>query len=761
MKARVISLIMGLVSLGQIVTAQNTSYKMNVRMTDGSFFSVAADDVEQVYFTTTAEKQFEDTYYTVSGRAEKGPFKSGSTVTLQPLDLTLNALGTPQSTMTFDDCGNYAFRNTLFKYPYVQLTATGLFFNEYDDYRTRDTQLTLQGYADLLHGSKANVNVVTHLISERVLNLVIGGVDFDVALSQAQGELLSVFGLQHLNNKDFAQVSITDGDDYAAALLAISIPLLYDRKGADLISWMTRLRYDFADDGKFTEQNMVQYKKDRNHLSFSDNIRKLVEKYKDYGMTVSVKDLRYFYDWDDDGVAGNEIYDPSQPATYDVVNINAPMEGGTYTVNVKCNVPLYASPLNYGDAYTSYNPWGGYFNANLIWHSEYNNGVWTIKVDQTNYKYVSPVDVKLYDAIGSVVATVKVSQAGNPNGTFLGNEGTYYVTEICRRIAQSHGKYKFADAKYTGLFPDNEFKAPLTPNNYNLNDLFNYPYQVINMNGQLLRMAIETNVDVFNPMCYVTNALMYYELISIFGDVPYITTQQETYGIPRTSADEIFGNLIANITSVIDKLNDVKAGYIDNADGIAIPPRDLARIVLADIYMYQGKYAHAKALLSEIVNGNRYSLVPNINNLAINCSEVIWSQPYSSGTTRAISGEATDVVVLSDNYIVKTYADVLLSLAECENKLGNDTKANEYLNQVKTAKGIETASSDVIPAISEVRSKIQIDFGGYFAFLKRTGLAKSTLGLEDYQLLFPIPQDEIYRNPSMTQNPGYNGSVTR
>ncbi len=755
MKAKVFSLIIGLVSLGQIVSAQNTGYKMNVRMTDGSFFSVATDDVKEVYFTTTNEQQFEDTYYTVSGRAEKGPYKSGSTVTLQPLDITLNALGTPQTTMTFDDCGNYAFRNTLFKYPYVQLTATGLFFNEYDDYKTRDTQLTLQGYADLQHGSKANVNVVTHLISERVLNLVIGGVDFDVAVTQAQGELLSVFGLQHLNNKDFAQVSITDGDDYAAALLAISMPLLYNRKGAELISWMTRLRYDFADDGKFTEQNKEQYKKDRNNLSFSDNVRTLVEKYQEYGLTISVKDLRYFYDWNEDGVAGNEIYDPNQPATYDITSINAPMEGGTYTVNVSCNVPLYSSPLNSGSSEMYYNPWGGYFNANLIWYSEYSNGVWTIRIDPTNYKYVSPVDVKLYDAIGNIVATVKVSQEGNPDGIFLEYEGTNYMTEICQRITQSHSKYKVADANYTGVFPDNNFKAPLNPNNYYLDDLFSYPYQVINMNARLLRMASETNVDVFNPICYVTNALMYYELITLFGDVPYITTQQDTYSIPRTSADEIFNNLIANITSVMDKTSDVKAGYIDNADVIAIPPRDLARIVLADIYMYQGKYAEAKSLLSEIVNSNRYSLVSAINNLEIDCPEIIWSQPHHSGITRARANETTDVVVLNDKCIVKTYADVLLSLAECESKLGNDTKAKEYLNQVKSTKAIETTSSDVIPAISEVRSEIQIDFGGYFAFLKRTGLAQSTLGLEKYQLLFPIPQKEILVNPAMTQNPGY------
>ncbi|MBP3260305.1 MAG: RagB/SusD family nutrient uptake outer membrane protein [Prevotella sp.] len=761
MKAKLVSLMLGLVAFGHAAHAQNTGYKMNVKMTDGSFFSVPADDVSEVYFTTTEEKQFTDTYYTVSGRAEKGPFKSGTTITMQPLDLTANALGTAQTTMTFDDCGNYAFRNTLFKYPYVQVSANGLFFNEVDDYNTRDTQISLQGYADLQNGSKVNVNVVTHLISERVINLVIGGLNFDAALSQAQGELLSAFGLQRLNDKSFTQVSITDGDDYAAGLLAISMPLLYSRKGSELISWMTRLRYDFADDGKFTEQNKEQYKKDRNNLSLSYNVQRLIEKYNGYGVTISVKDLKYFYDWDDDGVAGNEIYDPSQPATCDVTSISAPMEGGTYTVNVSCNVPLYTSPLNKGNAGPTsestvyYEP---FVLSDMSLTTSYDNGVLSITVNPAQYRIISDRNVILYDAVGNAVVSVSISQEGNPNGTFLTNEGVSYVTAVCMQLAQSHVKYKIADAKYTGIFPSEDFKAPLAPYDYNVRDLFSFPYQVINRNTQLLRMASETGVDALNPMCYVINALMYYELITMFGDVPYITTQQDTYSIPRTSASEILNGLIANLTSVMDKLSDVKAGYISDADGIAMPPKDLARVILADIYMYQGKYAEAKALLSEIVNANRYSLVSSVNNLEIDCQEIIWSQP-SFGQTRARANRAT--IVLNDNCIVKTYADVLLSLAECESKLGNDTKANEYLNQVKSAKDIETTSTDVLQAISEVRSKIQIDFGGYFAFLKRTGLAKSTLGLEEYQLLFPIPQSELDMNPAMTQNPGYNGSVTR
>ena len=758
MKAKVFSMMIGLVAVAQLVMAQSPSYKMNVKMTDGSFFSVAANDVEEVYFTTTEEKHFEDTYYTVSGRAEKGPFKSGSTVTMQPLDLKLNALGSTLTTMTFDDCGNYSFRNTLFKYPYVSLSATGLFFNEYDDYRTRDTQLTLQGYADLQRGSKVNVNVVTHLISERVLNLVIGGVDFDVALSQAQEELLSVFGLQRLNDKDFTQVSITDGDDYAAALLAISMPLLYDRKGPDLISWMTRLRYDFADDGKFTEQNMVQYKKDRNRLSLLNYANKLIDKYKDFGLNISVKDLRYFYDWDDDGVAGNEIYDPNQPATIDVASINAPMAGGTYTVHVNCNVPLYLSPLNSGDPTVSPS-YQSFIQTYMSLTKTYENGMLSITVNPAQCRYISDTKVNLYDAIGNIAVTVTISQEGNPEGIYLTDYGKSFVTNICQLLSSVHNRYRIADAKYTGLTDNYDFRAPLDAYNSNLNDLFSYPYQLIRYNNEMLRRVDLSQAFPLLPMAILTNSLAYYELVVMFGGVPYIDVNHnmDDYRIPRSSQEDILSKLVESMMSIIDNLQDTKTGYISSEDDLALPSKDLARMVLADIYMYQGNYGAAKTLLEEIVKGGKYALVAEQSGLGENCSEVIWSMPLSNsggGTTRAAAIDNN-----SPYTIIKTYADVLLSLAECESKLGNDSKAKEYLNQVTTAKGMETTATDVIPAISEVRSKIQIDFGGYFAFLKRTGLAKSTLGLEDYQLLFPIPQNEIYSNPSMVQNPGYN--VTR
>lgn len=44
---------------------------------------------------------------------------------------------------------------------------------------------------------------------------------------------------------------------------------------------------------------------------------------------------------------------------------------------------------------------------------------------------------------------------------------------------------------------------------------------------------------------------------------------------------------------------------------------------------------------------------------------------------------------------------------------------------------------------------------GYWAALKRTGMAEEITGCLDYELLMPIPNAEIYSNPSLTQNVGY------
>lgn len=452
----------------------------------------------------------------------------------------------------------------------------------------------------------------------------------------------------------------------------------------------------------------------------------------------------------------SQPYDPSHPVTADVDKIHAPKEGGTYTVHINSEIPL-STEGGSPDAIWVDDLFSNFLNQGAVsLSSTYNEGTLSITVNPTNYYIVNSINVKLFDLEGTEAFSLEVSQDGDPNATLIGSNANSYISAMAMAMYESHAKYRRADSNYTGLISLDDFKAPLNPYDYNIQQIWYTIYQGIARNTQLMQNCDKPGMDIFKPMCSVLNAMSYYELLTFFGGVPYYTNVNDAMDyLPRTEANVIFSNLIEQLKDALGNMDEKVTGFVNNSEQMYKMSKDIARVLLADIYMYQGRYMEAKPMLEEIVNSNRYSLAPAIDNLDPQCAEIIWSQAVEV-PTRARANESYTIYYNDYLCIMQTYGDVLLSLAECETKLNNDTKAKEYLNQVASTKGIETTSTETLAAISEVRRRIQIDFGGYFAFLKRTGQAQTTLGLEDYQLLFPIPRDEINRNPMMTQNPGYS-----
>ena len=87
--------------------------------------------------------------------------------------------------------------------------------------------------------------------------------------------------------------------------------------------------------------------------------------------------------------------------------------------------------------------------------------------------------------------------------------------------------------------------------------------------------------------------------------------------------------------------------------------------------------------------------------------------------------------------------------------IGNSSSANDLIDQIIIAKGIDVSETNQLKKIAVIRNMLFEQTNGYFAYLKRSGLAKELLGLDDYQLLLPIPLSELNMNLYMTQNPGY------
>jgi hypothetical protein len=119
-----------------------------------------------------------------------------------------------------------------------------------------------------------------------------------------------------------------------------------------------------------------------------------------------------------------------------------------------------------------------------------------------------------------------------------------------------------------------------------------------------------------------------------------------------------------------------------------------------------------------------------------------------------------------NNYILLRLADIILLQAEAKNELGNLAGAQSDLNIIRNrvflANTTANSQGDLRDAIALER-RLELAFEGHRWFdLKRTGKAISTmnaLGLgynvDANKLLLPIPQNELDRNPKLTQNPGY------
>ena len=208
---------------------------------------------------------FRSKTYNVLGKVEKGPFVSGSTVTIQPMDGNLQVLGSLYSSTIQDDLGNFSFGSKLFEAPYAEVTANGYFFNEVNGELSSGT-LSLRALVDLSDETTVNVNLLTHLKYQRIQKLIADGMKFGEANKQAQKELFTAFGLQQYADKDASTFSIAKGTDESAALIAISSLLLVDRNEAALTEYLAKLRREFGEKGTFEERTKQQINEDKEAL---------------------------------------------------------------------------------------------------------------------------------------------------------------------------------------------------------------------------------------------------------------------------------------------------------------------------------------------------------------------------------------------------------------------------------------------------------------------------------------------------------------
>lgn len=185
----------------------------------------------------------------ISGVVQKGPFLNGSTIEIYELDETLTPTGKSFSNQILDNSGLFELNDITLVSPYIQLKATGYYFNEITG-KNSDAPVILTALADISLKTSVNVNALSHLAKSRIEHLVkTEGKTFLEAKSQAEQEVLAIFFITENNITNFEDLNISKNGEENAILLAISIMLQGFRNESGLSDLLANIITDIRQDG--------------------------------------------------------------------------------------------------------------------------------------------------------------------------------------------------------------------------------------------------------------------------------------------------------------------------------------------------------------------------------------------------------------------------------------------------------------------------------------------------------------------------------
>ncbi len=234
--------------------------KWNDEVTDNPrTITVASDITYTAYFAEKSGGNF-----SFSGKVQKGPFVTGTTITVNELNESLGQTGKSFTTSITSDDGSFSLSNIEMESNLALLSGNGFYFNEVLG-QLSSAQITLQAIADLTNDETVNINVLTHITKARIETLVGEGMSFSDAKRQAEGEFQDFLGVTEHFSQGFEQMSIVSQGDFNAMLLAFSIILQRPSNNiavvptlpAELTWLMTSLSTDFASDGAVNDEALV------------------------------------------------------------------------------------------------------------------------------------------------------------------------------------------------------------------------------------------------------------------------------------------------------------------------------------------------------------------------------------------------------------------------------------------------------------------------------------------------------------------------
>lgn len=267
--------------------------------------------------------------------------------------------------------------------------------------------------------------------------------------------------------------------------------------------------------------------------------------------------------------------------------------------------------------------------------------------------------------------------------------------------------------------------AQLTPSSPLVSAAFTNAYTAISRVNMLLdrREEILERVHALNSaegdalfsQAEVIRAFTYYNLAVLWGAVPLVTQSYslgDAVNLVAATRDEI----LAFVKEETEKaLNYLPAHYDEAIKNKCYFTRDAALMLLAEVTLA----LEQKDVASDVLAG--------IN-------------PFN------YDGVIADASAIYNGNIVGAQAVIFALASDGHSQPVYTRKHYDLLQREAQGEG-ESLSS-------EWQESLCTEYG-YWAALKRLGLAQTVTGCEDHELLMPVPERELMNNPNLRQNPGY------
>ena len=443
--------------------------------------------------------------------------------------------------------------------------------------------------------------------------------------------------------------------------------------------------------------------------------------------------------------------DPNGHISLDKLVLNVPAQGGEFTVRVTSGEKVTLNPT-YGNAESTIPVISESIYPQPETHVSCEGKKIRIVVSPTKGKLKNDKIIRLFSTQSSRYADLHICQDGNADGQLYSNEGLDHIRKnIIMPMWTAQSAYQTLDSEYTELLDFHAYRFDgekiILPTSAALNifyrklmDLYDRVDELDNVWKKSEDTNLQAIIDIYRGWVAGICALLW-------NDVPDYQSGAVSASTNMAGHDQLMQWAKTALDEAVNLLPEQKAVQAKTTTQIAEASKDVARWLLAQLKMEEGNYEEARQLLRAICANNFYALT----------NEVRYS-PSSEETLWGVSPFFTDQFWADDNRdgildeVWLTYADVLLSLAECELRTGNTAEADRIIQEVATAKGLTVTSDDTVLQLQQMRAALSVGRGHYFLFLRRNGLAESELGLETYQLLLPLPAIEC---PNARQNPGY------